>query len=59
MKRSVLIELILLFSDYRFAVHSKSQRRSFLMQFSTPDLQRMYNSKIKTLMKLIKKYADD
>jgi len=55
MKRTQLIKLLLLFSDYRFPVRGKSQRMLYLNQFSTNELQHMVDSKFKILQKLLQK----
>ena len=52
MNRSKLINLLLFFSDYRFASRGKKERKLYLKQFKTSALQQMYLTKLKQLKKL-------
>ena len=52
MNREQIIQILLFFSDYRFATKGRKERKIYLMQFSTKYLEKLLESKIKKLRKL-------
>ena len=49
MQREKLIELLLMFSDYRFKV--KAERRLYYKKYTTNALLHMYNRKLMQMLK--------
>ena len=52
MNRERIIQILLFFSDYRFATKGRKERQIYLMQFSTKYLKKLLELKISKLYKL-------